>query len=565
MDSLKKDNHSLGGDHKRVASTPEYLHKLFIMPNSADRFVEFGEHLLDMIHDFFEDQGGIHSAISIEDLQLKFSHTSLPDQPMLIKDVLDDIKNNIINHSVKVASPYYIGHMTTAIPYFMVLLEMISVSLNQNQVKIESAKASTFVEREFLSWMHRLAFCRSEDFYRRNIHNHNIALGTITSDGTIANLTGLGLALAKAFPPDGRRFKGIRYEGLFRAFEHYGYSRAVILVSQRGHYSIRKAGRLLGLGEDAVVTVPVVPHVNKIDIEKLYQTIDRIKREDRLNGRRTKFIAVVGVAGTTETGNIDDLCALRRVADELGAHYHVDAAWGGGALLMEKGRKMLSGIELADSVTIDAHKLLFAPNTMGICLFRDPRDSKFLYHTSNYIIREGSVDQGRFTIEGSRPFAAMKPWAAFKIIGRDGYRIIFSHAMTLMNAFIELLNLDPLFELLNSPELFIINYRFIPQELGDKLRHYMFDPEGNAAKIAQLNEQLNELNIELHKTIREHDTSFVSRTILESTAYAPTKIVVLRAITINPNTEPRMLEEILEDHRLMGVKLWQKHRRNFLR
>ncbi len=563
MDSLKKDSGMRLKDHKRVASTPEYLHKLFIMPNSADRFVEFGEHLLDMIHDFFEEQDGIHSAISIEDLQLKFNHTSLPEEPMLIKDVLDDIKNNIIKHSVKVASPYYIGHMTTAIPYFMILLEMISVSLNQNQVKIESAKASTFVEREFLAWMHRLAFCRSEDFYRRNIHNHRITLGVITSDGTLANLTGLSLALAKAFPPDGRNFKGIRHEGLYRAFEHYGYRRAVILVSQRGHYSIRKAGRLLGLGEDSVITVPVVPIINKIDIEKLYQTIDRIRREDQLAGRPTKIVAVVGVAGTTETGNIDDLKTLRRVADELGAHYHIDAAWGGGALLMEKSRRMLSGIETADSVTIDAHKLLFAPNTMGICLFRDPRDCKYLYHTSNYIIREGSVDQGRFTIEGSRPFAAMKPWAALKIIGRDGYSIIFRHAMTLMSAFVELLNLDPLFELLNSPELFIINYRFIPQELGDKLRNYMYDPEANANKIAHLNEHLNELNIELHKTIRDHDTSFVSRTVLESTVYAPTKVVVLRAITINPNTETRMLEEILEDHRSMGIRLWHKHKKAF--
>lgn len=565
MESLKKDSKIQPKDYKRVASSPEYLHKLFIMPDSADRFVEFGEHLLDMIHDFFKEQDGIHSAISIEDLQAKFSHTVLPEDPRLIKDVLDDIKNNIIKHSVKVASPYYIGHMTTAIPYFMILLEMISVSLNQNQVKIESAKASTFVEREFLSWMHRLAFGRSEDFYRRNIQNRRIALGNITSDGTIANLTGLSLALTKAFPPDGRSFKGIRHEGLYRAFEHYGCRRAVILVSQRGHYSIRKAGRMLGLGEDAVITVPVVPGLNKIDIEKLYQIVERIKREDRMAGRPTKFVAVVGVAGTTETGNIDDLKALRRVADELGAHYHVDAAWGGGALLMEKGRRLLAGIETADSVTIDAHKLLFAPNTMGICLFRDPKDSKFLYHTSNYIIREGSVDQGRFTVEGSRPFAALKPWAAFKIIGREGYRIIFGHAMTLMSSFVELLNLDPLFELLNSPELFIINYRFIPQELGDKLRNYMFDPVANAAKIAHLNDHLNELNIELHKTIRENDTSFVSRTVLESTIYAPTKIVVLRAITVNPNTETRMLEEILEDHRLMGLKLWHKQKRAVLR
>ena len=247
VESLKKNGTIHPKKHRELATTPEYLKKLFIMPNSADKFNEFGESLLDMIHDFFQEQGAIHSAISLDELKLKFNHTEIPDSPMLIRDVLDDIKNNIINHSVKVANPYYVGHMTTAIPYFMILLEMISVSLNQNQVKIESAKASTFVEREFLCWIHRLVFDRPDDFYRKNIQNHHIALGNITSDGTIANLTALSMAMAKAFPPDGNKFKGLRKEGLATALKYYDYDRVIILVSKRGHYSIRKAGMLLGI------------------------------------------------------------------------------------------------------------------------------------------------------------------------------------------------------------------------------------------------------------------------------------------------------------------------------
>ncbi|MDX9761812.1 MAG: glutamate decarboxylase, partial [Desulfomonilia bacterium] len=92
------------------------MKKLFIMPDSSDRFVEFGIHLLDMIHDFFKEKGGIHSSVSIEELAGIFSKTDIPCAPMLIKDVLSEIKNNVIKHSVKVANPYYIGHMTSAIP-----------------------------------------------------------------------------------------------------------------------------------------------------------------------------------------------------------------------------------------------------------------------------------------------------------------------------------------------------------------------------------------------------------------------------------------------------------------
>ncbi|MCK7479735.1 MAG: hypothetical protein M0C28_22375 [Candidatus Moduliflexus flocculans] len=205
MESLK-----LGGEpiEKMIESTPEYMKKLFIMPDSSDRFVEFGVHLLDLIHDFFKEKGGIHSSISMEDLADIFNNIEMPCHPHLIKDVLDEIKHNIVKHSVKVANPYYIGHMTSAIPYFMILLEMIAVSLNQNQVKIESAKASSFVEREFLCWIHRLIYNSTPDFYKKHIQNPKIALGNITSDGTVANITALTLAMAKAFPPDNKGFRG---------------------------------------------------------------------------------------------------------------------------------------------------------------------------------------------------------------------------------------------------------------------------------------------------------------------------------------------------------------------
>ncbi|HQI01839.1 MAG TPA: pyridoxal-dependent decarboxylase [Deltaproteobacteria bacterium] len=555
MESLKLGTKT---DCKRIESTTEYMKKLFIMPESSDRFVEFGVHLLDMIHDFFKEKGGIHSSISMEDLARIFNNTSIPPEPKLIKDVLDEIKNNVIKHSVKVANPYYIGHMTSAIPYFMILLEMIAVSLNQNQVKIESAKASSFLEREFICWLHRLIYNNTESFYDNNIQNHHISLGNITSDGTLANLTALTLAMSKAFPADGKAFKGVRMEGLARALDYYGYRQAVILVSKRGHYSICKAGTILGIGENGVMHVPVHPYTNRIDLSKLAQIIEKTRKEDKAAGKPTKFISVVGIAGTTETGNVDDLGELARVSREIGAHFHVDAAWGGGALIMDCGRGIMSGIEEADTVSLDAHKLLYAPNCMGVCLFKDVQDSRLLYHTSNYIIRQGSVDQGRFTIEGSRSFACLKPWASLKILGKNGYKLIFEHARDLQNTFTNLIKDDPLFELMNKPELFIINYRFVPEELKLKLDELMNSPKENSEKITDINKIINIINIELHKTIREHDTSFVSRTKLESTRYSPRKVVVLRAITVNPNTEPYMLRKVLNDHRSMGINIWNE-------
>ncbi|MDY6970670.1 MAG: glutamate decarboxylase, partial [Spirochaetota bacterium] len=178
-------------DQKRVEvkADLEHLRKLFIMPDSPDKFLDFGHELLNLIHSFFQEKGGIHSQISLPGLSKIFSDIDIPKSPNLLKDVLAEIKDKIIDHSVKVGNPYYIGHMTSAIPYFMILMEMIIAALNQNQVKIETAKASSFVEREIIAWIHRLIFNRSTEFYKRNIQNHNIALGNVTLDGTIANLT----------------------------------------------------------------------------------------------------------------------------------------------------------------------------------------------------------------------------------------------------------------------------------------------------------------------------------------------------------------------------------------
>src|SRR5208337_3108304 len=110
--------------------------------------------------------------------------------------------------------------------------------------------------------MHRLVFNRNPGFYKKHIQNWAIALGNVTLDGTVANMTALLVARNKAFKPDGR-FPGIREAGLHEAFLHYGLRRAVILVSKRSHYSIEKVARIIGLGNESVIKVPVNSY-NKI-------------------------------------------------------------------------------------------------------------------------------------------------------------------------------------------------------------------------------------------------------------------------------------------------------------
>jgi putative pyridoxal-dependent aspartate 1-decarboxylase len=548
---------------KKIKSTLEYLKKLFIMPDSPDKFVEFGHELLEMIHVFFQEKGGIHSSATLPELSDIFNQTSIPDSPLLIKDVLSEIRLKIINHSVKVGNPFYIGHMTSAVPYFMILLEMIIAALNQNQVKIETAKASSFVERELLAWLHKLIFKRKDGFYARNIHNPRVALGNVTSGGAISNLTALMVAREKAFPPDGA-FPGLRTDGMDKALSHYGYRRGVVIVSTRGHYSITKAANLLGIGEANVIKIPVDSD-NHIDIKRLIRKIESFQKAGKRY--RTKIIAIIGIAGTTETGNVDNLEALRDISTEAGAHFHVDACWGGPALLVDEYRHLFKGIEEADSVSIDAHKLLYCPNSMGLVLFRNQKDLNLIKYESRYIIRRNSVDTGRFTIEGSRPFDCLKPWASLKIIGRKGYGLLFKHARESTDYLRKILNNCGNFEILNNPELFILNYRFIPLTVRKQISIWKntdlsTEETGYShktrRKIRDANRLINGLNVKLHRELRRDDTTFVSRTTLESTPYRPQNIVVLRAVPINPLTEKNVLDEIVSTQNRIGLRIWQE-------
>jgi putative pyridoxal-dependent aspartate 1-decarboxylase len=547
---------------KKVESSLDYLRKLFIMPDSTDKFMEFGHAVLEMIHEFFQEKKGLHKRITLPELAQIFDQISTPEDPHLIRDVLQEIKDKVTVHSVKVGSPHYIGHMTSAIPYFMILLEIIIAALNQNQVKIETAKASSFVERELIAWMHRIIFNRDDTFYRKHIQNPRIALGNITSGGTISNLTALMVARERALPAD-RNFPGIRKVGVEGALNYYGYSKMVILVSRRGHYSIRKAANLLGLGEKNVIYIPVDTY-NRINIKVLRKTIQNIKRNDLEKGKKTKIMSIIGIAGTTETGNIDNLMDLGDIARDENAYFHVDAAWGGAALIVNEYKSLFRGIEKADSVAVDAHKLLYCPMAMGVVVFRNEKDLNHLKTISQYVNRPDSVDTGRFTIEGSRSFACLKPWASLKIIGREGYRLLFGQAQEATSTFKKILEESGNFEILNHPELFILNYRLVPKTIMEKLNEWAErkkalpnnnDRKNLTKKIQKVNSVLNNLNILLQKSIRQDDTTFVSRTILESTRYRPQRIVVLRAVLINPLINNDILKKIVSTQNNIALRL----------
>jgi len=324
-----------------------------------------------------------------------------------------------------------------------------------------------------------------------------------------------------------------------------GYGGLAVIGSARSHYSVKKALATLGLGENALHLVPV-DRDNRIDITALESTIASLK------ARNIKVVAMIGIAGTTETGAIDPLAAMAHIAARENIWFHVDAAWGGALLIAEQYRPLYDGIALADSVVIDGHKLLWVPMAQSMVLFKDSASLNLLKHNANYILRDNSGDLGQTSLEGSRRFDTLKLWASFKVLGVSGYTTLLEQAATLSGQLQALLAEQSDFELITRSDTFILTYRYVPVHLRQRMAELLQGDQVEAA--TRLNQQLNTLNAKLQNRQKAEGHSFVSRTVLESTQY-PGPTNVLRVVMSNVQTRAHHLQAILDEQRALGQAL----------
>ncbi|WP_299571994.1 pyridoxal-dependent aspartate 1-decarboxylase PanP [uncultured Shewanella sp.] len=522
---------------RQAQASEASLLRIFTIPEDAESTLSIIEQKLS------EDLAGFlgNSIAALEKplslIEQDFRAYKIPGSPRFVSDYTDEIMKNLVAHSVHTSAPSFIGHMTSALPYFVLPLSKMMVGLNQNLVKIETSKAFTPLERQVLGMMHHLIFDQSDSFYDQWMHSANYSLGAFCSGGTVANITALWIARNQLLKSDGN-FKGINREGLPRALKHYGYDDLAILVSERGHYSIGKTADLLGIGRDNIISIPTNAD-NKVDVEQMRQTAAILAADN------IKVMAIVGVAGTTETGNIDPLTELAQLAAELQCHFHVDAAWGGASLLSDKYRYLLNGIELADSVTIDAHKQMYVPMGAGMVLFKNPELAHAIAHHAEYILRVGSKDLGSQTLEGSRPGMAMLVHACLQIIGSDGYEILINNSLEKARYFAEKIHQHSDFELITEPELCILTYRYVPKEVQGFIADAI--NRNDTDVIAKCNQLLDGLTQFIQKHQREQGKSFVSRTRIKPAKYQRQATTVFRVVLANPLTTHEILNAVLQE------------------
>jgi aromatic-L-amino-acid decarboxylase len=399
----------------------------------------YGRRLLDLTLDETWGRRRTWSGATARQLAALFDRP-LPDRGEPAARVLADLRRDIFRNSMRMSHPRLFGLFSPAPLPAAAFAELPAAFLNQSLDAWKAGPAAAEVERRVIRWMNDLI-----GFPPR-------AFGVLTSGGGVANTLALKMARDRAL---GRRART-------RGATLPGAGRLRVYASDQAHFSLRRSLDLLGLGERALVEIP-----SGRDRRMRVAALDRALERDRRRGLLP--MAVVATAGTTNTGVIDPLRDTARAARAAGAHLHVDAAYGGALLFSRRHAGLLAGIDRADTVTVDPHKWLFQPFSLGALFVRDGAALRRSFATQpGYLRKDLEADRGRldffhYTLEGSKPFRGLKLWMTLRLVGRDGLGDLVDRTMEVARHLAARVSADPRFEACGAPvDLASVCARYLP-------------------------------------------------------------------------------------------------------
>ncbi|MFG2308503.1 lysine decarboxylase DesA [Streptomyces sp. NPDC048566] len=376
---------------------------------------------------------GPFTGVAVDDLAPRIAGIDL-DKPLHDSTAaLDELEEVYLRDAVYFHHPRYLAHLNCPVVIPAVLGEAVLSAVNSSLDTWDQSAGGTLIERRLVDWT-----CERVGLGPR-------ADGVFTSGGSQSNLQALLLAREEAAPAD------------------LGDLR--ILVSEAGHFSVRKSATLLGLGPDAVVTVPV-------DHDQRMQTVALARELERCEEAGLVPMAVVATAGTTDFGSIDPLPEIAALCARSGAWMHVDAAYGCGLLASRRNRDRLHGIERADSVTVDYHKSFFQPVSSSALLVRDGGTLRHATYHAEYLnprrmAEERIPNQVDKSLQTTRRFDALKLWMTLRVMGADAVGDLFDEVCDLAARGWELLAADPRFDVVVEPSLSTLVFRFVPPGVTD--------------------------------------------------------------------------------------------------
>ena len=438
--------------------------------------------------------------------------TPLPDTA----SALAELESVYLRDAVYFHSPTYAAHLNCPVVIPALVGEAVLTAVNSSLDTWDQSAGATLIEQRLIRWTaNRLGLGSEAD-------------GVFTSGGSASNQQALLMARNRAVAAlranAGRT--GQRLPELLSGLR--------IFASEASHFSIRKSASLLGLGYDAVISVPC-------DARKRMDPAALAGALAASAARGEVPMAVVATAGTTDFGSIDPLLHTARLAEEHGAWLHVDAAYGGGLITSHRYRHLLDGIGAADSVTVDFHKTFFQPVSSSAVLVRDAAMLNHVTYYADYLnpesaAREAIPNQVDKSIQTTRRFDALKLWLTLRIMGADGVGSLLDAAIDLASATGDLVEADPDFETAAPVQLSTLVFRYSPG-----------GPDGPDGSAALSEDTLAAVNLHIRKSLSASGKAVVAGTTVDGRHY-------LKFTLLNADTTLEDIRGILAQIRRTGAE-----------
>lgn len=505
----------LCGLHKSTEIQRSDLAKFFVGANQESLVVFQNAMSLsqDLLIDCFATQVQPYSGRNSHELTAAIANISVcPDDGVSLDQVLAEVGETIIKHSVVVTHPTCIAHLHCPPLLSSLAAEVLISGTNQSMDSWDQSPAATILEQQVVNWL-----CQ-------NFGYDADADGIFSSGGTQSNL--MGLLLARDAYARNQLNWSVQQQGLPPEA-----SRFRILCSHAAHFTISQAASLLGLGQQCVVMVEADGDY-RLSPGSVEHKIREMQHQDLLP------IALVATAGTTDFGSIDPLPELAACAQKYGLWLHVDAAFGGALVMSDRHKDKLNGIALADSITVDFHKLFYQPISCGAFLLKQRQNFDLMKLHADYLNPETNEtanipDLVTKSIQTTRRFDALKLFVSLRTLGRKKFGAMIDTTIELAQETATLINAEPLLELANRPTINAIVFRYLPSQTPAHLDSTTW---------------ANQINDQIRMSLLQEGVAVIAKTKIGQITY-------LKFTLLNPCTTIADIRKVLNAIKMIGQAL----------
>lgn len=427
-------------------------------PDSKKEYEDIMNQTLKAVTEAFCDDKAYSGPTPQELQKLIKQNTLLPEEGLGWQKTLELTKEKILPNLLRTSSTDYMPHLHSPATLESIASEVIISTFNQSMDSWDQAPVATELEVEVINHL-----CKMYG-YRKGSD------GVFTSGGSQSNQTAIILArdwfISKIMGWDVKKY-GLPEN--FRKLRMY--------TSEISHFSMEKSAHILGLGYESVVKVPVDKN-KRMD----FNAFEKLVNEDIAKGN-IPFLAVATI-GTTDFGSIDPLAKMAELCKKHNMWLHADAAYGSGVILSTKYAERVKDLYLADSITVDFHKMFLLPISCSAVLIKEKEDFNALTIHADYLNREEDEEDGYTnlvdkSLQTTRRFDALKVWMSFLARGKKGWSDIITSCMENAQYLYSQIKANPVFEAVTEPEISSVVFRHTAgDEVNKKVRRKLLHQHG---------------------------------------------------------------------------------------